>query len=125
MGHTRGISFTVSFPTLARLTEIPQELSQRHGAIDLMKVIGEETQEIYALENMILNAIYSPVEQVRTEIHNAIDLCLLGTVEDVIIRDRRIFLSLQAEGAPKKLAYLCDIPNEYMDKTQYSYASQV
>lgn len=118
---TRGISFAISIPTLARLENITPEIPQIGEKLNLRDIIGEGTQELSGLENIAIFAIMHPNELFRKTCSQGIILCSQGMIRDIYVDDGKVYVTLQDDGFTPKHAYLCDLPEKYQGKTVYSF----
>ena len=120
--RTRGASLTISIiPTLARLEEIPSDMPQINGKLNLRELIGESTQELRGLENVAATSILHPEELFRRVNRDGLLLCSQRMVKDVYVEDEKVYLILQDEGYPAKHAYVCDVPKKYKGNTAHSF----
>jgi hypothetical protein len=111
--RTRGISFAISIPTLARLDSILAGYAQIDGVLNIREIIGEDTQELRGLEHLCALSIMHPLDIFRRICANALDLCCQGMIRDVYEKQRKVYVVLQDAAHPPKHGYVCDVPSDY------------
>ena len=88
----RGISFAVSMPELAAPEKNNLNLSKTKGKLNLREIIGEDTQELIALENLVKQALLNPESRIRKVCRDALKMCTLEIVNGAYIEGNKIFI---------------------------------
>ncbi len=116
----KGQNLSEVLPMLARLENVSPEIKLPDGSIDLERVIGDrnKTQEMKCLKSLTIFSILHSDQLFRRTCSEALDLCSYGVIDEVYVRDNKIYLRIS-----DKVAFVCEVPSDYSNLIIYQYGA--